>query len=517
VLFPDAAAVDAARRRRFTHRRTSMLQNLLDRSSTMVGDALPGIVGAIVILIVGWIVALVIAAVVRGILRRTTIDNRLAAWIGGARTATLPIERYIGTTVFWLVMLFVLVAFFDALNLPVVTGPLNALLGQLGEFAPRLFGALLLLVGAAVLAMLLRRLVKSGLTAVRADERLGTGDGLPVASSLGEVVYWIVWLLFLPMILSTLQLTGLLAPVQTLLDKALAFLPNLLAAAVALVVGWFIAHLVRRIVTNLLAAAGADRLGAESGVSKAIGQASLSAAVGTVVYVLILIPVVIAALNALQIDAVTAPASNMLNSLLAAIPAIFAAAIVLALSYMVGRVVAELVSRALAATGFDRAFAAMGLAGGSAVAPGRAPSAIAGQLVLIAIMFFAAIEAAGLLGFTALQVLLSGLLVQAGHVLLGLVVFGVGLYLAGLAARVINASGAAGAGLLSRAARVAIVVLAGAMALRQMGLANEIVNLAFGLVVGAIAVAVAIAFGLGAREAAGRQVEEWIQAYRGRR
>jgi hypothetical protein len=315
------------------------------------------------------------------------------------------------------------------------------------------------------------------------------------------------------MILSTLQLTGLLAPVQTLLDKALAFLPNLLAAAVALVVGWFIAHLVRRIVTNLLAAAGADRLGAESGVSKAIGQASLSAAVGTVVYVLILIPVVIAALNALQIDAVTAPASNMLNSLLAAIPAIFAAAIVLALSYMVGRVVAELVSRALAATGFDRAFAAMGLAGGSAVAPGRAPSAIAGQLVLIAIMFFAAIEAAGLLGFTALQVLLSGLLVQAGHVLLGLVVFGVGLYLAGLAARVITAS----AGLLSRAARVAIVVLAGAMALRQMGLANEIVNLAFGLVVGAIAVAVAIAFGLGAREAAGRQVEEWIQAYRGRR
>src|SRR5690606_32447396 len=267
------------------------------------------------------------------------------------------------TATFWLVMLFVLVAFFDALRLPVVTGPLSTLLGQLGAYAPRLFGALLLLILAAVLAMLLRRLVTTGLRVARADERLGTGDGLPIAWSLGEVASWTVWLLFLPMILSTLELTGLLEPVQALLNKALGFLPNLLAAAVALTVGWFIAHLVRRIVTNLLAATGVDRLGAESGVSKALGQASLSSATGTVEYVLILIPVVIAALNALQIDAITAPASNMLDRLLAAVPAIFAATLVLVLSFMVGRIVADLVARALSATGFDSALAAVSPAG----------------------------------------------------------------------------------------------------------------------------------------------------------
>lgn len=90
------------------------------------------------------------------------------------------------------------------------------------------------------------------------------------------------------------------------------------------------------------------------------------------------------------------------------------------------------------------------------------------------------------------------------------------LYLADLAARAIRTSGAANAGLLATAARVAIFVLTGAMALRQIGLANEIVNLAFGLLVGAIAVALAIAFGLGSREIAGRQVEEWVSEYRGR-
>ena len=212
-----------------------MLQQLLDRSSNLVGDYLPNIAGALIILVVGWIVALVAAAIVRGILRRTTIENRIAAWIVGERAAKMPIEQYRGTGVFWLVMLFVLVAFFDALRLPVVTEPLNALLQQLSAFAPRLLGALLLLGAAALVATLLRRVVGMGLVAARADERLGTGEGQPVAASLSEVVYWTVWLLFLPMILSTLELTGLLAPVQALLNKALAFLPNVLAAALALV------------------------------------------------------------------------------------------------------------------------------------------------------------------------------------------------------------------------------------------------------------------------------------------
>ncbi len=49
------------------------------------------------------------------------------------------------------------------------------------------------------------------------------------------------------------------------------------------------------------------------------------------------------------------------------------------------------------------------------------------------------------------------------------------------------------------------------MALRQMGLADEIVNLAFGLTLGALAVAFALAFGLGGREAAGEELKAWIR------
>ncbi|MDH3458074.1 MAG: hypothetical protein OER90_14640 [Gemmatimonadota bacterium] len=54
------------------------------------------------------------------------------------------------------------------------------------------------------------------------------------------------------------------------------------------------------------------------------------------------------------------------------------------------------------------------------------------------------------------------------------------------------------------------MVLATAMALQQTGVAQEIVTLAFGTLLGAIALAGAIAFGLGAREAAGRTIDQWL-------
>ena len=43
-----------------------------------------------------------------------------------------------------------------------------------------------------------------------------------------------------------------------------------------------------------------------------------------------------------------------------------------------------------------------------------------------------------------------------------------------------------------------------------MGIAENIVNMAFGLTLGAAAVAFALSFGLGGREAAGKQMERFF-------
>lgn len=311
----------------------------------------------------------------------------------------------------------------------------------------------------------------------------------------------------MPAVLGALKLEGLLDPVQSMLDKFLGFLPNLLAAGLIGVIGWFVARIVCRIVTSLLAATVGDRL------SERIGIAPLSKIIGLTVYILIIIPVLIAALNALALDAITEPASNMLNLILGAIPAIFAAAIVIVIAYMIGKVLVGIITDLLTGIGFNTILKRLGV-GGEPQEGERTPSEIVGYLTLVAIMLFAIFEASSLLGFNALSEVMKELTVLGGHIILGLVIFGLGLYLANLASKTIQSGGTAQADLLSRIARIAIILLAGSIALRYTGLANEIVNLAFGLILGAIALALAISFGVGGRDLAARKLEEWINPER---
>jgi hypothetical protein len=146
----------------------------------------------------------------------------------------------------------------------------------------------------------------------------------------------------------------------------------------------------------------------------------------------------------------------------------------------------------------------------------RTPSEVIGYLVLVLILIFSAIEAANLLGFGIVATILAQLLRIAGQVAVAVLVFGVGLYLANLARNFILATGGLQSNFLAQAARFAIIIFSGALALRQTGIAEDIVNLAFGLLLGAIAVAAAIAFGLGGREIAARELERMVQSVKAR-
>lgn len=476
----------------------------------------PRLAWAIVILVVGWLVALLLAAIVRSLLRRTSIDNKIADWVAADRDEPIEIERAIGRVVFFLAMLFVLVAFFDALELTVITEPLNALLSGVSSYVPRLLGGIGILVAGWIVASVVRRLLNIALGRLEVDRRLGGEAGLdedellPLSSSFSEAVYWLILLLFLPAALGALGVQGLLGPVEGLVDEILGIVPNVFAALLILAVGWFAARLVQRVVTNLLAAAGIDGVAEQLGVASALGAKKLSGVIGLLVYVLILIPVLIQSLQALQLSAITGPATEMLSRILTAVPLLFGAALLLILAYFVGRIVAELVTSLLRSAGFDNVLEHIGIGGARATV---APSSIVGTLLVVAIMLFASIEAAALVGFETLSALLAGFVIFAGQVVIGIVVFGAGLFLARVASEAVRVSGIRQANILGLAAYSAIAILAGAMALRQMGLADDIINLAFGLMLGSVAVAVALAFGLGSREIAARHVEGWVASF----
>ncbi len=496
-------------------------------------EILPSLLGAVAILFIGWLVAFIAKAIVQGILNRTNIDNRIASGLTGGNES-IQVEKLISGLVFWVILLITIVAVLDTLNLKVASEPLNSFLNQIGEFLPKLLGAGILLGVAWLVATLVKTLVVNALNALNVDERLttqqdtaaGSSNQLSISETIGTALYWFIFLLFLMPVLDTLGLQQALGPVNTLTSEILAILPNVLGAVIIGAVGWFAANIVRRIVTNLLAATGIDHLGSRFGLSQnSTGGQSLSSILGTIVYVLILIPVAIAALNALQIQAISVPAIAMLEQVLNAIPLIFTAAAILTVAYFLGRFLSELVTSILTSVGFNNIFSILGLptpvrsetynADGEPTSPAsRTPSEVVGIIVFVGIMLFAAIAAINILNIPALTTLVTGILIIFGRILAGLVVFAVGLFLANLAFGIITSSGSAQARILGQVARISIIVLVSAMALQQIGVAPDIVNLAFGLLLGALAVAIALSFGLGSRDIAKEQVQQWLNSFK---
>lgn len=531
-----------------------------------LGVYLPSVLGGIAILLVGWIIALVAAGATRRALAAVGTNQRL-----GAHTQSrVDFERVAGRVVFWAIMLLAVIGMLSVLQVQGVSGPLSTLATTVMLYLPRLLLAVALAVVAWLVATIVRTLVNRTLSRTRVDEKLARGaDMKPLSQSMGNVAYWLVLLLFLPAIVGALQIEGLMGPLTGMTSSLLGMLPNLFAAVIIAGVGWLIAKAVRGLVSNLLATTGIDRWSQEHPDTRGLKLSDLG---GTLAFVMVIVPALIAALDALKITAISAPLTRMLGIFFDAIPNLLAAAAILILAWFIGRFVASLVERLLSDLGFDRLPARLGLghafrdpdvadasapATGSDVlmatttmeraaeaqeafgapvdamarttapatpapgvpasrADGGTLSAFGGRVALFFVMLFATVEAASLLGFAGINALLQQFIDFGADVLLGLVILGVGWWLADLAARAVERANPQGRG-LSRIVRFAILGLVTAMGLRAMGVADDIVNLAFGLVLGAIAVAVALAFGLGGRDAAGKIANRWADEYVSRR
>jgi hypothetical protein len=469
-----------------------------------LGEQLPAIFLALVIIAIGWLLAVVLRAGTRRLLGIMQVDRRIEESTG----QKVGVETGIAVGVFWLVILVTVVAVFNSLHLDRISDPFAQLVAQIIGYAPRLIAGTVLILVAWVVATLIQALVNRALQASKIGAALSREAGMePMGKTVANVLFWLVILLFVPSILGAFDLRPLLEPVQGMLSKLLDMVPNLFGAAVIGFVGWLVAKVLRGLVTNLLAAAGADKMGSQIGLAEAV---KLSRLAGTIVFILVFVPTLIAALDALKVEAISRPATEMLERLLAAVPNLVAAALILVVTWFVAKFVADLLSRLLAGMGLDTLPAKLGMS--EAFAGPLKPSGLVGFLALFFAMLFATVEAAHRLDFTQVRDLVSMFIKFGGEVLLGGAILVIGFWLASLAFNAISrASGKTG---LARLARLAILGLVIAMGLRAMGIADDIVNLAFGLTLGAVAVAFALAFGLGGRDAAGKQMEHWLSQLR---
>jgi len=396
---------------------------------------------------------------------------------------------------------------------------------QLMNWGPKILIAILILVATWIVARAVKWIIQKAIDRTPALRKHMTGSPEEtVGHQLGTIAKLIIWLVGIMAALQFLGLAQILAPINELVNEIFAFLPNLIAAGLIFFVGLVVARIVKRLTETVLVAANVDGLLARAGIGSTEGtfrtpaeavppgtapgatRASIARAAGILVYALIIIPVAIAALQALQISSIAGPATAMLNEILSAIPRVLAAALWLGIAFIAARFLKTIIEAILPPTGFDDAIRSTGVLPTTAF-----PSRIVANVAMIGIILAASIEAARQLGGDQIAIFLAQVTALGGKVIFGTLIIVVGIFLARIVANLVG-SGTGEGGFAQTLIRYAIIALFTAIGLTFMGLADQIVILAFGLILGSAAVATAVAFGLGGRDAAARILERWSDA-----
>jgi len=372
---------------------------------------------------------------------------------------------------------------------------------RLGDILPSTFGALLLLLIGLLIASGVKRLVSNLFKKSSIDEKLASqmNTSVNIGSFVAKLAYYLVVLFVLMMVLSMLGIDEVLAPLSNMLNEFLAFLPNLIAAGIIGFAGYVIATIASEAVG--FGASKIQSFSASAGLSSSIDLMKIAK---QLVFILVFLPLLIAALDALQMEVISEPATEMFSSFLQAIPKIISAVIIIGVFFLAGRYVSSMLSSLLANLGVDQMSESLGL--GSLVSSNTSLSKMIGNLVFFFLLFTGIITAAGKLEMPQLTDILETIFGIAGRVVFGLVILLLGNFLANLAKKTL--AGNADNAWLSSFVYFAVLFIFLALGLSTMGIAEDIVQLAFGLTIGALAIAFALAFGLGGREPAKRFLNE---------
>ncbi|PRA06231.1 hypothetical protein CQ019_02170 [Arthrobacter sp. MYb229] len=365
--------------------------------------------------------------------------------------------------------------------------------------------ALVILIITWLVAKVVKWAVAKLVTKIKFLQKEGT-DGKQIGDSLGKVASLVVWLFGLIAILQVFSLTEVLTPVQDLLAGIMGFLPNLIGAAFIFIIGYVIANVIKQLIQTGLGTVDFSSLvrkltpgdGEEVDPETSLRtQRTIVDVIANIVFALILLVVAISALQVLGIEAISVPAQEMLQIVLTAIPQVIMALILLAVGFLIAKFVGKLLESTLRGVGTDRVVAGWGV-----VPEGQSASGIIATIVKIAIILFFAVMAASMLNFPAITNILNEVLELGGKVIFGGVIIAIGFVLASVIGRLMGDTTA------SKIIRYTAIALFIAMGLKYMGLADSIINMAFGAIVIGAALAAALAFGLGGRDAAARTLEK---------
>ena len=375
---------------------------------------------------------------------------------------------------------------------------------------PAVVSAILYLILAFIAASVVKNLTVKLLNKVKADkytDKLGITDEKTGSSIefFGKLVFFIVFVLFLPGVLDKLGLENVALPITSMVSQFLNFIPSIIAAVIILLVGVFVANIIRQLLTPVLRKLNIDRIQEKAGLK--VGEGStVSSMISYIVYILILIPVIIAALQVLNITAITQPAVAMLNKIVLFLPNIFVAIGIVAVGVFIANITGKLLTTVLSAVGADT-FVKSLLPDDNTKLQKLSASKIIGETVRYIIVLLFLVEAFNVIQLDVLRVVGQAIIAYLPLAISAAIIIIIAFILSAWIEKLLLKN-LPQAKILAKLVKYVIIVLGLFMTLNQLGIAVTIVNAAFIIMLGALGVAFAIAFGVGGRQFAAETLKK---------
>ena len=366
--------------------------------------------------------------------------------------------------------------------------------------------AVLLLIVALVAASIAKSIVKKVVSSLFSRGVDATDDiknqEKETANLIGNIAYAIVFMLFLPGALDRLGVSSVSAPITNMATKFLNYLPNLIAAGLVIMFGTFLAQLVKQLLTIALKKTKVDSLQEKAGINVSV-ENSISDVVGSFAYVVVLVLFVVSALQILNLDAISAPAAEMVNTIFGYIPSVFAAIILIIFGIFLANLTTKLLDGVLKGTGFDES--------ASKLFPKQSKMSISNlisQIVRVVIIVFFVVSALNVLNIEVLSNVGNALIAYLPNIIASVLIVLVASIVANKVEELVVSANPKSTSLGSLL-KYAIYVLAAFMTLTQLGIAESVVSSAFNYLLLAVGAAFVLAFGLGGRDWAAKKLEEF--------
>ena len=390
---------------------------------------------------------------------------------------------------------------------------INELFNKIYSALPGLLGAALLLVIALFMAFLAKKLTTKGLDKVEFDSKLqkwgmakNDEESNIFIETIGSLVYFVTTLLFTPFIFTGLNLSGVADPIIIMLNKFWDFIPNLLVSVMIIIIGSYLCKFIKKLSRNLFEGIDVDRwyrkLIGQQETAEFVTETRLADVLSSIIYVLIYIPIITVALQILGVSTISDPIVSVLNQIVSVIPNVLAAVVLVIIGNFIAKLVADLIESMLKTSGIDKYSQYLNFKGETSILI----SNVSAQIIQAVLMIFFMVEAISVLQLDVLNSIGNSIIAYLPAVVSSVIILAVGIIggnvLATFLAKV------SGSKLFGEFIRYGVIIFAVFMTLDQLKFAQTIVNTSFTMLLGAFAVAFALAFGLGGRDFAAKQLEK---------